>query len=94
MPAALTSRSKSPGDKNLFEKSLKLSSLDMTEEEFQKAIKTSRARQLQLLDKEAMKPKPMDFSALDTWNSGEGTSHAPEHSHLILRGKAQTLSYW
>lgn len=66
----------------------------MTEEEFQKAIKTSRTRQLQLLDKEAMKPKPMDFSALDTWNSGEGTSHAPEHSHLILRGKAQTLSYW
>lgn len=91
--AALASCSKSPRDKNLFEKSLKLSNLDMTEEEFEKAIKTSRTRQLQLLDNEAIKPKRTDFSAPDTWNTGEGTSHAPEHNHFALRGNAQ-LSYW
>ena len=43
----------------------------------QKAIRT---RELQLSDKAAIKPKPVDISTSGTWNRGMGTSHGTEHN--------------
>lgn len=37
-----------------------------------------RTKQLQLLDKVAIKPKPMDISIPGTGNTGEGADHGLE----------------
>lgn len=48
----------------------------MTEEEQEKAIKTVRTKHLQLPGKASMKPKPLDFSASNTWTQVRGTAMA------------------
>lgn len=50
-------------------------------------MKTVRARQLQLLEKMAIKPEPMDISTSGSWNTGEGTSRGSEHNQLAPREK-------
>lgn len=46
-----------------------------------------KTKQLQLLDKVAMKSKAMDISIPSTWNTGERTNHG-------LECNAQKLSHW
>ena len=46
-----------------------------------------RTTQLQLLDKVAIKPKPMDISIPGTGNTGEGANHG-------LECNTQKLSHW
>lgn len=58
-----------------------------------KLQKQLRTRQLQLSDKVAIKPKPMDFPTSGTWNTGEGTGHGPDHNQFIPWGKTQKLSH-
>lgn len=72
----------SPVDRDFIQVTLRLSTLALTKKEYQKATKTVRGRQLQRLEKTAIKPEPVDISTTGSWNIGEGTSHSPEYNQL------------